>query len=331
MIYLLVAGFVVLIVMFVGSRYGFRLVTQMKPQSSEGIFDYLEQYGVYSRERFSKLEKKEVQTDSVDGLKLSGYLIEAYPGGKRWAIIVHGYTVSLFVSTQYIELFQKEGFNLLLIDQRRHGKSEGKYTTYGYMEKHDIAAWVNWIHTNYGEDCSIGLHGQSLGGGTVLEYLTIADPRVKFVVADCPYSDLTKLLRHQMSVLNKLPTFPLLGLINRRMQRTAGFRMEQVSPLKAVQHSSVPVLFIHGTEDNYVPTFMSKELFESKSEPKSLLLVEGAVHGNAYAVDPVRYTREVHRLIDFALHPETEAVETGREPESSRVSAPGPVPAFPSG
>ncbi|GIO45218.1 alpha/beta hydrolase [Paenibacillus apis] len=326
MIYLLAAGLCVSVILVIGSHYGFRLITQMKHQSSEGIFDYLEHCGVYSREKFKRLEKKEVHTTSIDGLKLGGYLVEPHRNGKRWMILVHGYTVSLYVSTQYIELFQREGFNLLLIDQRRHGKSEGKYTTYGYMEKHDIAAWVAWIVDHYGEDCSIGLHGQSLGGGTVLEYLAIADPHVKFVVADCPYSDLTKLLRHQMSVLNKLPAFPLLGMINRRMHRSAGFRMEQVSPLKAVQNSTLPVLFIHGTEDNYVPTYMSEELYEAKPEPRSLLLVKGAVHGNAYAVDPVRYAREVQQLIQLALKPEAE-----NRSELSGISVSGPVSALPGG
>lgn len=65
-------------------------------------------------------------------------------------IIVHGYTVSLHASTQYIDMFRDAGFNILLIDQRRHGGSQGKYTTYGYYEKYDVQTWVNWILEHYG-------------------------------------------------------------------------------------------------------------------------------------------------------------------------------------
>ncbi|WMT41577.1 alpha/beta hydrolase [Paenibacillus sp. D2_2] len=77
--------------------------------------------------------------------------------------------------------------------------------------------------------------------------------------------------------------------------------MEQVSPLQAVEHSHLPVLFIHGTKDNYVPTSMSEQLYEHKAGPKSLLLVDGAVHGNAYAVAPKEYSEAVRLLIHQAL------------------------------
>lgn len=295
---------ILLVVMLAASlltRFGFRQITQMKLQTYENIFNYLEKTGIYSRERFEMLEKKEVKVTSKDGLSLSGYVLDTCPDSKQWVIIVHGYTVSLHVSAQYVDLFQREGFNILLIDQRRHGNSEGKYTTYGYFEKYDVEAWVNWLLDNYGSDITIGLHGQSFGGGTVLEYLAIAHPNVKFVIADCPYSDLTELMRYQLSVLNKIPAFPLLSLIDRQLERKAGFRLKQVSPLKAVEQSTLPVMFVHGTEDRYVPTHMSKDLYEHKPEPKKLLLVDGAEHADAYSVDPKRYSEEVHSFIREAL------------------------------
>ncbi|MNI33290.1 2-succinyl-6-hydroxy-2,4-cyclohexadiene-1-carboxylate synthase [compost metagenome] len=299
----------ILIILNGMTRYAFRQITQMKLQTGDSIFSNLEKAGVFSRERFNNLVKKEVYITSKDGLRLCGYVLESHPESNRWAIIVHGYTVSLHVSTQYIDMFECKGFNVLLIDQRRHGNSQGKYTTYGFMEKHDVDGWVQWIIEHYGENSVIGLHGQSVGGGTVIEYLSIAHPNVKFVVAECPYSDLTELLRHQIKVLNKLPIYPLLPLVNIQMQKRAGFRMQQVSPLRAVRYSSMPLLLIHGTEDNFVPTQMSKSLYEHKRGPKRLLLIEGAVHGNAYAVDPQSYTKEVHALIQETLGPQEEPME----------------------
>lgn len=286
-------------------HFTFRQITQMRLQTTKAVFDYLEGTGVYTKERFESLDKCEVHVTSRDGLKLSGYVLEYHPKSPRWVIIVHGYTVSLFVSTQYIDMFQEKDFNILLIDQRRHGMSEGKYTTYGFKEKYDVDVWVKWILEHYGDHCVIGLHGQSFGGGTVLEYLSIANPHVKFVVADCPYSDLTELIRYQLTVLNKIPkipAFPLLSIVDRYMQRKAGFRLGQVSPLKAVEHSRLPVFFIHGTEDRYVPTHMSQDLYNHKPDPKRLQLVKDAVHGNAFGVDPQQYTHEVHTFIDEALN-----------------------------
>lgn len=313
---LMITVLVILTIVNGATRYAFRQITQMKPQSSESIYTNLEQAGVFSREKFNNLIKKEVQIISRDGFKLSGYVLESHPNSKRWAIIVHGYTVSLHVSAQYIDMFEREGFNVLLIDQRRHGNSQGKYTTYGFMEKYDVDSWVRWILEHYGEDRVIGLHGQSLGGGTVLEYLNIAHPNVKFVIADCPYSDLTELLRYQIKVLNKLPIYPLLPLLNIQMKRRAGFRMQQVSPLRAVRYSTMPLLLIHGTKDNYVPTHMGESLYEHKRGPKRLLLVEGAVHGNAYAVSPQQYAEEVHALIQETLG----SLEKPEKSEESAVS-----------
>ena len=301
--------------------FAFQQLTHMKLQSTHNLFQYLEKSGVYSRERFSRLKKQEVDILSDDGLRLCGYVIETDPSSKHWAIIVHGYTVSMLISTQYIDLFQSEGFNILLIDQRRHGNSQGKYTTYGYYEKYDVAAWVRWLLHNYGTDCSIGLHGQSLGGATVLEYLSIAHSNIKFVIADCPFSDLTQLLHHQARTIYKLPAYPLLPIINKILKRKAGFTMEQVSPLQAVEHCHLPVLFIHGTKDNYVPTYMSEQLYKRKAGPRSLLLVDGAIHGNAYAVAPKEYSEAVRILIHQALKEEeapaitTVSVELTGSPE----------------
>lgn len=279
------------------TQIGYLQITRMRVKNDLKLFKVLETAGLYSRERYESLRKNEVVITSFDGLKLCGAAIESNPGAKHWALLVHGYTGSRAVSTQFIDLFTEEGYNVLLIDQRRHGRSEGRFTTYGYYEKHDVQAWVRWLTEEYGEDLVIGLHGQSLGGGTVLEYLSIADPQVKLVIADCPYSDLTDLMRHQLTRLNKIPSVPFLSWVNARIRSKAGFSLDQVSPIRAVRNSSLPVMFIHGTKDNYVPTRMSIEMFEAKAEPKKLLLIEGAVHANAYHVNPGQYREGVHSFL----------------------------------
>jgi len=279
------------------TQIGYLQITRMRVKNDLKLFKVLETAGLYSRERYESLRKNEVVITSFDGLKLCGAAIESNPGSKHWALLVHGYTGSRAVSTQFIDLFTEEGYNVLLIDQRRHGRSEGRFTTYGYYEKHDVQAWVRWLTEQYGEDLVIGLHGQSLGGGTVLEYLSIADPQVKLVIADCPYSDLTDLMRHQLTRLNKIPSVPFLSWVNARIRSKAGFSLDQVSPIRAVRNSSLPVMFIHGTKDNYVPTRMSVEMFEAKAEPKKLLLIEGAIHANAYHVDPEQYREGVHSFL----------------------------------
>lgn len=284
--------------------FGFSQMIRMKVRSEDYLFSLLEKAGVYHRSDFKKLQKEDVWIRSRDGLKLHAVMIEPNPSSKRWMIIVHGYTASHFISTQYIQMFQESGFNLLLVDQRRHGMSEGVYTTFGYKEKYDIEAWVEYVNQRAGENCIIGLHGQSFGGGTVLEYSAMAASNIRFIIADCPYSDLTELMKYQLRRVRLYPVSCFYYLVSRRVMKKAGFRFEQVSPTKAVQISDIPTLFIHGTEDRFVPTKMSEDLYRVKKGFKRLLLIEGAVHANAYMVNPQLYRSQVLEFIDEVLEHE---------------------------
>lgn len=296
--YIAVITLFVLAILAAGiTHFGYVQITQMRVKNDLSLFAILENLGLYSRDRYEALVKQEVALSSIDGLKLSGAAIEPYPDSKRWMIIVHGYTGSRAVSTQFIDMFTDEGYNVLLIDQRRHGQSEGRYTTYGYYEKYDVQTWVNWLVKQHGANTEIGLHGQSLGGGTVLEYLSIAAPQVKLVIADCPYSDLTDLMKYQISKLNKIPSVPFFRWMNNRIRKKAGFSFEQVSPIRSVRESHLPVMFIHGTNDTYVPTRMSQEMYDVKPGPKKLLLIKGASHANAYHIDPQEYQKETRSFL----------------------------------
>lgn len=298
---ILVVLLIITVILLALTQKVFNKITRMKVKSSDAILQSLEHAGTFTKQKFHALPKQKVHITSFDGLQLHGYIIKAVNDSPRWIIIVHGYTANLHLSAQYIDLFQQEGFNILLVDQRRHGESEGEYSTYGYKEKYDVESWVTMLTTQYGEEIIVGLHGQSLGGGTVLEYLSIAQPNVKFVIADCPYSDLTELIQYQIKVLNKTPLFPLIHLVNWSLKRKAGFSLEQVSPIKAVENSLLPVMFIHGTEDTYVPTQMSVDMYNVKQGVKKLLLIPKAVHANAFSVDPELYTTETIQFIRSSL------------------------------
>lgn len=316
------------------TQFAFYQMTQMKALSYQQTFRAMEKVGLFNKKNFETMPKKEVQITSHDGLKLSGMMVEHESGSNRFVILVHGYTASLPASLPFMGIFQEEGFNVLLIDQRRHGKSEGKYTTYGYNEKHDIHSWMEWIRNTYGKESVIGLHGLSLGGGTVLEYLSLPNPSAAFVIADCPYSDLTGLMRHQMRNVYHIPARFLLPLVDQQLRRKAGFSLKQVSPLRSVRKSHVPVMFIHGTQDHYIPTVMSEELFAAKQGMKRLLLIEGAVHGNALGINPGLYKETVHEFMHDILpapilHPlPLRAVQAVEEPLQEPVLADAPLPEF---
>jgi len=285
-------------------RYAFNRFTLMKRSSHEENFKRIEEDGLYSKAEFDELDKEAIELESNDGHKLRGYYVNCHPESKRVIILVHGYTAAYSWMLQFVRLYQRLGFNILFFDHRGHGSSEGKHATYGYHEKYDLSAWVDWVVQRKGEDCMIGLHGQSMGGGTVLEYAGLKrhERQLKFIIADCPYSDLTKLMVHQLTKLNSLPKFPFLMWIEQMTHVKAGFRIRDISPIRSIRDSSVPIFFIHGTADNFVPTSMSEEMFRQERKGKNrLLLIEGAGHAVAYGKDKERYEQEVAAFIQEVL------------------------------
>jgi len=286
--------------LFFVARHALREITQKKVTTEDEHFQKIEADGLFTREAFERLPKIELELTSQDGLKLRGHFIEDGASSRKVVLLVHGYTAGFPWMLQFVNMYRRMGFSVLVFDQRRHGRSEGLYSTYGYKEKYDVAAWVQWVRDRKGDDCVIGLHGQSLGGGTVLEYSGL-DNDIAFIVADCPYSDLTELMVHQFRNLNRIPTFPLFAFTDWLMRLQAGFSFRDVSPIRTIRDNPVPVMFIHGTDDVFVPTWMSEAMYKAKQGVKRLLLIKGAVHANAYGVSTEEYEREVEAFVTEAL------------------------------
>jgi uncharacterized protein len=282
------------------SIHAFKEMTLDKRSTLEESFNSLEKNELYTKEEFKKLLREEVEIKSKEGLSLKGTFIEKIKDSKKVLIIVHGYTSNYIWSLQFINMFFSEGFNVLLVDQRGHGRSEGKYATYGYYEKYDLDHWVNWVRQRVGKDAVIGLHGQSMGGGTVLQYAAI-NKYVKFIIADCPYSDVTQLMKHQFNEIKHVPFLPFKYFLDMRLKVFAKFSMKDATPINSMKDKEIPIFFIHGSEDNFVPTYMSKDMYEVKKGYKKLLIVEGAVHANAYGTDKELYEREVHNFLGEVL------------------------------
>ena len=264
--------------------------------------DYNESYqievdnGNINDKWFQSLKGEDIYIDSDDGLRLHGIW---YPseGAEKSVILSHGYAFTLFGSVKYMKMFMDRRFNVLLIDHRYHGLSEGKICTMGHREKIDQVRWVSWIEKRMGRDHIIGTHGESMGASTVLLHGAI-DDRIKFIIADCPYQSLFDQFRYRLKVEFKLPAFPLIHMGNLFTKIRTGAFYRAVSPLEAVKKIKIPVLFIHGNADNYTLPDNSINLHKSKKGPGFLYLVTGAEHGGSYSTDPDKYKEIVYRFLD---------------------------------
>lgn len=241
--------------------------------------------------------RHEVHIFSPFGYQLFGYYYP-FPGSKKTVVFSHGITISLEGSLKYLPLFRRHGFNLFIYDNRFHGRSAGNGCSFGFYEKHDLKAIVDWVIATNGPDSIVGTHGESLGAAITLQHSAI-DTRIAFAIADCGFSDLPELLRYRLKEDYHLPSFPLLPICQIYTQLLQGFDFYEASPALYISQINTPILFIHGDQDRYVPTWMSTNLYNQKIlGTRFLYLVKGAKHAEALRYDPEQYQLQITHFLN---------------------------------
>jgi hypothetical protein len=270
-----------------------------KPETKD--YDYTINFGIengdYTREYIDNLKYEEVNISSEFGYKLFGKFFER-PGSKKAIVLVHGYTWTHAGTIKYLDMFRKKEYNVLLFDNRYHGLSGGKFTSFGFFEKYDLKTCVNWLFEKLGKNTKIGVMGESLGGGTVIQYSAI-DNRASFVIADCPYSDLKKQLGYRLKKDYKLPYFLVIPITSLISKIKFKFFFGEVSPIKDIKNNAVPTLLIHGKKDDFVPTSMSIELYNAKNiGKKALYLADDAKHVGSFATNKKEYEKTIYNFLE---------------------------------
>ncbi|MDD5901806.1 MAG: alpha/beta hydrolase [Oscillospiraceae bacterium] len=201
-----------------------------------------------------------------------------------------------------MQIAVKGGFNVLLVDQLAHGKSEGKCLTFGVMERYDCLSWVSYAIERFGENAKILLNGMSMGAATVLMAGGLPLPdNVVGIVADCGYSSPSAIVKKVMRDYH-LPPYPLYWLVRLGGKIFGGFDLEAASASEALEKCKIPVLLIHGDDDRFVPCGMGRENYEHcASENKKLLIVPGAGHGISYMVDINAYMTALTEFLSSVL------------------------------
>lgn len=236
---------------------------------------------------------------SHDGLKLKGYYLEAQSPTAKTAILAHGYSSQGLWMGLYAKLYYTLGYNVLMPDSRGHGNSEGNYVGFGWADRKDYLNWIDYVIRKTGPDSQIVLHGVSMGGATVLMTGGESLPsNVKAIVSDCAYTSVKDELSYQLSRMYNLPSFPLLNATSLITKIKAGYTFGEASALKQVKKSKTPTLFIHGGNDEFVPTGMVNKLFEASNSEKELYIVPGAGHGAALTADTKEYASKVKNFTE---------------------------------
>lgn len=252
--------------------------------------------GYFTLEEFRMWPQEEVTIHSPFGYPLFAVYLP-HENSQKTVVISHGITWSLYGSVKYAILFRQRGFNVLLYDLRNHGRSGGSNTTFGYYEKHDLKAVVDWAFQRLGEGGIVGTFGESLGAATTLQNAAI-DPRLSFAIADCAYSDLVDLFTYRLKVEYHLPPFPLLKAASLVSYWMTGMRFEQVSPIHDVANVETPIFFIHGSQDDYIQPSMSVAMYRAKTKGiRKLYIAEGAKHAQSLSIDRAAYDRQLGEFL----------------------------------
>ena len=246
-------------------------------------------------ERFNKLVREEVYIDSPYGYKIHG-LYFPVKNTRKVMIFTHGVVYTLYGSVKFMDMFLKRGFNVLIYDNRYHGKSGGKNTTFGYYEKYDLKAIVDWVIARNGKNQVIGLHGESMGAAITLQYAAV-DDRASFFISDCSLSSLPDLLKLRLKKDFNLPAFPLYHAASLISKIRGGMFFHEIAPVRDIPNVHKPVLFIHGKTDTYIPHEMTVALYESKPGAKGIFLPENAGHAEAFWNHRARYEAAVDSLL----------------------------------
>ncbi|MEZ3495268.1 MAG: alpha/beta hydrolase [Lachnospiraceae bacterium] len=255
-------------------------------------------------------DHREVSQMSFDNLKLHATFFPALEeyvdktemaaGKKKAVICFHGYTSKGM--SDYIGLsdyYLKRGYAMLLPDARAHGESEGEYIGFGCLDRKDALVWIHWLIQEVGEDVEIVLHGTSMGGATVLMTSGLELPaQVKGIVSDCGFTSPKEVFTHVLNSMYHLPAFPVIQGADIMNKKLAGYGMDECNAKREVAHAKIPILFIHGSNDTFVPTHMCNEIYDCCASPKKKLIVEGAAHAESYYKDTEKYEQALNEFFD---------------------------------
>lgn len=305
-LYILIFIAVVLALAYFCCRMGFYVPEQTEADLFK--FPSGEQYALYAEVSAQMVRAaldipyEDVWIRSHDGLRLHGRFYAVEPDAPV-QIMFHGYKSGAerdFCGG--LQVAVQGGFNVLLVDQRAHGKSEGKYLTFGVKERYDCLDWVNYAVEHFGADAKILLYGISMGAATVLMAGGLELPEnVVGIVADCGYSSPSTIIK-QVLRDHHCPLFPVYHLTRLGGILFAGFDLEEASATEAMECCQVPVLFIHGGDDRFVPCRMSEENYEHcKAGNKRLLIVPDAGHGISYLLDREKYLATLDEFLKSVL------------------------------
>ena len=240
---------------------------------------------------------QDIYMTSYDGLRLHGLWIPA-DDAKATVLLAHGYRSTPLVDFGLAyEFYHRIGMNILVPDQRSHGKSQGKFITFGVKESRDFQDWIVYHNKHFGMHPLI-LSGMSMGASTVLFLADkILPENVRGIIADCGFTSPKEILASVYTHVTRLPAGISLWATEWFARIFAGFSLTEADTRKTLASSRYPVLMFHGGADGFVPCQMSRQGYDACCSAKELVVIDKADHGVSFLVEPDRYGEALIRFL----------------------------------
>lgn len=256
---------------------------QRESEVTDGFLDCIEAYeNDWKREEFT-LDRKDatIRGEIIRNPNTDEHDIKV-------AIVCHGHTANRYACLKYANIFYKDGFHVVIYDERHFGKSDASYSTLGQNEALDLAEIIRLVRKTFSDDCRIALHGESMGAAAAL--LVLQYEKIDLVIADCPFSDTEMLFKEwivnnlHMPPMILIPFIELYGMIGYH------YSVKKTSPIEAVRNTDVPICFMHGDCDKLIHHHHSERMYEvCRNSFSEIHLFEGADHAMSIVSDRERY------------------------------------------
>ena len=288
-----------LFVVSVGASFYFFHVAQIREEKS-----FINNNGrskgtpIYAYEQSFDQLTKETLWMTNQGLKQDAWYVPAETATNKTVIVVHGFTNDKEDMKPYAWMFHELGYNVLMPDNMSHGDSEGQIIGYGWNDRLNVIKWAEML-VELNSDSEITLFGVSMGAATVMMASgeeSLPDQVVN-IIEDCGYSSVWDELKYQAKEMYNLPAFPILYEVSAISKIRAGFSYGQASSVNQLKNNTRPVLFIHGSDDTFVPTSMVYKNYQATQGEKELYIVKGAGHAKSFETDPQAYIEKISTFL----------------------------------
>ena len=246
---------------------------------------------------WEKYKFEELTLVNDDGLKLKSHFYDR-EGADKIAVVVHGYGSDYREMSNYSKMFVDMGYSVLVPENRAHGKSEGSMVGLGYYDRFDILAWIKVLSEKY-KSSKIVLFGLSMGATAVCNTVGEDLPsNVVCAISDCAFENVYNQFEYVFNPKQIKLRKKLLEMFNNYMIRAYNFDLKKADTGVSLKKSKIPVMFVHGKEDSYVPVENVYKLASKLGEhKKDVYIVENAGHAMCYPVNPRRYEFRVREFL----------------------------------